>query len=177
VRASISIPTLFLPVVENETLMVDGGLLNPLPLSAASLKEGSMLVAVDVNAPIEYESPVKTVHDHEREGKYKQALEMMNHRWSQMIGHNHDSAADNHKIKQAGLFEVITESLAIMQEELTKNAILEFKPDLLIEVSRKCASIYDFYKAEELIEAGRHACLAALQKPSHARKEMLGRAV
>ena len=35
--------------------------------------------------------------------------------------------------------------------------IEKYKPDLLIEISRETAGIFDFFKAEELIEAGRNA--------------------
>ncbi len=53
VRASISIPFLFRPVRVGDCVLVDGGILNPLPLDRAIRTEGSLLVAVDVNASAE----------------------------------------------------------------------------------------------------------------------------
>lgn len=52
IRASISIPMVFRPVRSEGRILVDGGLLNPLPLRHAIRTPGDLLVAVDVNAPI-----------------------------------------------------------------------------------------------------------------------------
>lgn len=51
IRASISIPMLFRPFRRGEQRLVDGGILNPLPLNYAVRTSGDLLVAVDVNAP------------------------------------------------------------------------------------------------------------------------------
>lgn len=51
IRASISIPMVFRPVRSEGRILVDGGLLNPLPLRHAIRTPGDLLVAVDVNAP------------------------------------------------------------------------------------------------------------------------------
>lgn len=51
IRASISIPLLFRPFRRGEQQLVDGGILNPLPLNHAIRTPGDQLVAVDVNAP------------------------------------------------------------------------------------------------------------------------------
>ena len=53
IRASISIPMVFRPVRTEGRMLVDGGLLNPLPLRHAIRTPGDLLVAVDVNAPID----------------------------------------------------------------------------------------------------------------------------
>ncbi len=51
IRASISIPMLFRPFRHGEQRLVDGGILNPLPLNHVIRTPGDFLVAVDVNAP------------------------------------------------------------------------------------------------------------------------------
>lgn len=53
IRASISIPMVFRPVRTEGRILVDGGLLNPLPLRHVIRTPGDLLVAVDVNAPID----------------------------------------------------------------------------------------------------------------------------
>ena len=49
VRASISIPLFFEPVKQGKRLLIDGGILNPLPLHAVQRTEGDILVAVDIS--------------------------------------------------------------------------------------------------------------------------------
>ena len=51
IRASISIPMVFHPLKKDGRTLVDGGLLNPLPLRHVRRTEGDIVVAVDVNAP------------------------------------------------------------------------------------------------------------------------------
>ena len=51
-RASIAIPTVFTPVKTENGLLVDGGVLNNLPINHAPRKEGDLLIAVDINAEV-----------------------------------------------------------------------------------------------------------------------------
>lgn len=51
IRASISIPMLFRPLRKDNMVLIDGGILNPLPLGHVTRTEGDILIAVDVNAP------------------------------------------------------------------------------------------------------------------------------
>ncbi len=51
IRASISLPMIFHPVKDGNRILIDGGILNPLPIRHVARIEGDMLVAVDVNAP------------------------------------------------------------------------------------------------------------------------------
>lgn len=61
VRASISIPLFFKPVQIGSQLLIDGGILNPLPLHAVEREEGDILVAMDISGkdsmPVEMEMP------------------------------------------------------------------------------------------------------------------------
>jgi len=51
VRASVAIPGVFTPVNYMENILVDGGLINPLPLNHLKRKRNSLLVAINLNAP------------------------------------------------------------------------------------------------------------------------------
>lgn len=51
IRASISIPMLFRPLRKDGMVLIDGGILNPLPLTHVHRTEGDILIAVDVNSP------------------------------------------------------------------------------------------------------------------------------
>ena len=53
IRATISIPMLFRPLRTDGMVLIDGGILNPLPLNQVHRTEGDILIAVDVNAPID----------------------------------------------------------------------------------------------------------------------------
>ena len=53
IRATISIPMLFRPLRKDGMVLIDGGILNPLPLNQVHRTEEDILIAVDVNAPID----------------------------------------------------------------------------------------------------------------------------
>lgn len=161
IRASISIPTVFTPVHKGSSLLVDGGVLNPLPINRVRRHEGDILVAVNVNANLPF-TPLPGNPDHvEYEKGYHKVMEMLNSRWSEMIHHNRKKSGGR---KAVNLFEVIAESINMMQDRMMQDAIREHKPDILIQVSNRMSTIFDFYKAEMIIEEGRKAAQKMLQE-------------
>lgn len=163
IRASISIPTVFTPVHRGDSLLVDGGVLNPLPINRVKRHPGDMLVAVNVNANLPYQSQPHNPQHAEFEKGYLKVLENLNHRWSGLIHGNRSKYRKNGKT--VNLFEVIAESINMMQDRMMQNTIREYKPDLLIEVSNRMSTIFDFYKAEMIIEEGRQAARKVLLGP------------
>jgi NTE family protein len=59
-RASVAIPGLFQPVELNNTLLVDGGVLNPLPIAASVAAHADLIIAVDLNADVPIPKPEQT---------------------------------------------------------------------------------------------------------------------
>jgi len=57
VRASVSVPGLFTPVQTASGMLVDGGLLNPVPVSVARAMGADWVLAVDINPAVEGERP------------------------------------------------------------------------------------------------------------------------
>jgi NTE family protein len=51
IRVSISIPTVFKPCKQNGMLMIDGGVINPLPINRVKRRKNDLLIAVDVSGP------------------------------------------------------------------------------------------------------------------------------
>jgi len=164
IRASSSIPTVFLPVTYDGMLLVDGGILNPLPLDVVHRYPGDLLVAVNVNANVPYDPPQKLPDPTEMENHYGRVRAMVNERWSGVIDQYVEKFRNGRKPKprQVNLFDVISDSVNLAQDKVALFSIEKYKPDVVIETSFRLASIYDFYKSEELIEAGRIACRKAL---------------
>lgn len=155
IRASISIPSIFTPVKEANRLLVDGGLLNNLPMAHVARTEGDLLVAVHVNADI----PVLEV-DRSTDAAKDQAMHQNKIR--DLFRHIHPSSSrDEGKL---GYFSLITRSLELMIMRMTEEKIRQFSPDLLIDVPFDSCNLYDFYRAEEQVESGRQAARDALDK-------------
>lgn len=166
IRASISIPTVFQPVSLDGMLMVDGGVLNPLPLDLVHRKKGDLLVAVNVNANIPCNLPPMKPVLNEQESYYGKMRAVINERWSGVVEQYVEKYRNgkDRKPKPGNLFDIISESINLAQNKVAGIYIEKYKPDVLVEISFKSAGVFDYYKSEELIEAGRIACRKGLSK-------------
>jgi len=164
IRASCSIPTVFLPVSCDGMLLVDGGILNPLPIDVVQRNAGDLLIAVNVNANIPYSPPIKAPLPTEQETYFGKMRAMINDRWSGLIDQYVEKFRNGKQQKpdDLKLFDIISDSINLAQNRIALSSIEKYKPDMVIETSYKIATIFDFYKSEELIEAGRLACREAL---------------
>ncbi|HQI71371.1 MAG TPA: patatin-like phospholipase family protein, partial [Bacteroidales bacterium] len=72
IRSSVAIPTVITPVLYKDMVLVDGGVINPIPVNCIKRTDGDMLVVVNVNANIPYQKPeIKTVPPPGREYSFK----------------------------------------------------------------------------------------------------------
>ena len=153
IRASISIPTIFTPVKDGNSLLVDGGLLNNLPMSHVDRTPGDLMAAVHVNADIPGPNKV-TGKDEEKNQAHHQ------NRIRELFKHMYPSSSKD-EVK-LGYFSLITRSIELMTMRMAEEKIRQYSPDLLINVPFDSCNLYDFYRAEEQVEAGRRAAKDAL---------------
>ena len=150
-RASIAIPGVFTPVVHESSVLVDGGVLNPLPVNLVHKIDNAILVAVNLNGPAMVEV-----------GKQDLRETDSNNYWDWLskfsINSRKDMAEDQKiNIPRLSLFDLINTSFDFTQDRLTELMIHYHQPDLIIEIPRNSCSTFEFYRAKELIEAGKNA--------------------
>ena len=157
IRASIAIPSVFTPITGDNTVLVDGGVMNNLPISNIKRTEGDMLIAVHVNAAIPVPHHFYENEDGvEKESKYK--------KW---VNEFYDFLHINHpkeKKEQLGFLSLMDQALSTGMLRQVEYSIEKGKPDLVINVSRDVCGTYDFYKAKEVIEVGRYSAILELDK-------------
>lgn len=156
IRASIAIPLVFTPVHEGGGILVDGGVLSPLPLDYVKRVPGDILVAVDLNAPIPY-TPISLTREH---NPTSERFRNLLRKWDEMFGHRNPSRTE----EKIGSFDLIMRSVQLLQHRLTTYALVRTPPDVLIQISKDCATVFEFYRAKELIEYGRAVCREALDR-------------
>lgn len=151
IRASISIPTVFTPVKMDGKLLVDGGVLNNIPLKHAPRNNNDKLVAVNVNAQV----PVIKLKLSNKENEKKQSVyrKRINDFQSQLQKIVPTTKRDD----TLNYFDVITNTIGLMTYTIAQNHLEKHPPDILINISKETCGTYDFYKAEELIETGKMA--------------------
>lgn len=152
IRASTAIPTVLKPLKVNDMELVDGGVTNPVPVDRVKRHSGDILVVSNVNASIAYEKPKKTEKvDKQGEESYEQKISKFFDNWGKLL------PGTSEPTKKLGFFDLINRSIDLMQDKLTDALLEKHNPDMLIQLSRDAASTFEFFRAKELIEAGRKA--------------------
>ncbi|WOP18038.1 patatin-like phospholipase family protein [Raineyella sp. LH-20] len=186
VRASIAIPGVFPPVVLNGRLLVDGGVLNQVPVSVLASAPADITLAVSLDGYEPHRGaalPVQTSADEQPEeewtGRLRQTMghlmeaEPLRTLASLMAGRGRNHLADSAPSVE-DLFgemppglrttDVMTMSLETMQTIVQRYQLASFPPDVLVTVPRDSLGTLDFHRAEEQIALGRWLAAQAFDR-------------
>ncbi|MEI6124717.1 MAG: patatin-like phospholipase family protein [Bacteroidota bacterium] len=153
IRASVAIPSVVTPVLYKDMILVDGGVINPIPSDCVKRSEGDLLVVVDVSANISYEKPHFNLSMLPRKqfSVKRKLFEYAKNNFNLFSGEKSET------VGKPGYLSVIDKTIDIMQDRISRLTIVQEKPEIKVELSRHAASTFEFYKAQELIEAGKIA--------------------
>ena len=157
VRASIALPGLFMPVVYDGRVLVDGALVNPVPVSLARAMGADIVIAVDLNSsrlgrPLPDESVTETRSDVISE-------------WRNRLKNNLGafiSKRNETEPKLPSIMEVIASSLNIMQERISRSRMSGDPPDVIVTPRLAQLGLLDYHRSKEAIAEGQRAMEAAL---------------
>jgi NTE family protein len=163
IRASIAIPGLFTPAVIAGRVLVDGGLLNPLPLDPTAAAAADFTFAVSLQGPREPHEPTSPAR----------GLSVRSAEWAMDLRRRFgraDAGADDQSDPEAlatdppdvRTSEVLSQSFDAMQSLITRYRLAAQPPDVLVTVPLSAARTLDFHRAVELIDLGRSLAAAAL---------------
>jgi NTE family protein len=163
IRASVAIPSVLTPVKTKGALLVDGGVLNNIPVSHAPRVAGDMLVVVNVNASIPVRKPDISLEDSEKQKRaYQKKIDEFQAYVQKILHHSPSSKTVENHDEDMGFFNLIDKTISLMTDHMAKLIMKDFTPDVMIEVSHDACGTFDFYKAEEMVEMGREAAAAGL---------------
>jgi len=150
-RASAAMPTIFKPLISNDRLLVNGAMINPLPVDAVRRTGHDILVAVNLNANIPYIKPVvKRKSETKRRYLDKEKIKFLRERESVF-------SLKKYNTNKIGYYNIIIRSLNMLEDKLTDITIEKYRPDILVNISRNAAETFDFHRSAEIIEAGKTA--------------------
>ncbi len=143
IRASIAIPAVLTPVCYQDTILVDGGVLNPIPIEHVARREKDLLVVVNLYSTTIGESAGKHTSDiGQRSPLYNRSLRSI----TKLI-----NSGDHRGI---GYVSLLKNSMNAMIHQIALLNIEKYNPDILINIPHDYARTFDFHKAEELIKLG-----------------------
>lgn len=153
IRASIAIPTVFRPHHLDGRRLVDGALLNPLPVTPLIRDSADYLFAVSMDGPAQMTPAVIDETDPADEGGFRHRVGEF---FGRMLPHSEG------KPREPGALDLLYQSMDLMQANLSRLRLAAYEPDLLIQLPRNMSTAYEFYRARELIERGRTQTREAL---------------
>ena len=160
IRASISIPLFLNPVRREDMLLVDGGLVNSLPLNRVVRHSGDLLFGINVST-----------HDYQGELLMQQFVE------KKLLSKSMPAAVMNRIMKHFEGFNInyvtlLMRTIAIMLEQNTRQQILISRPDLVVQVPMKRYGVFDFDKAAAILQIGKHKTSRALRRFEHMKQPL-----
>lgn len=160
IRASISIPLFLNPVRREDMLLVDGGLVNSLPLNRVVRHSGDLLFGINVST-----------HDYQGELLMQQFVER------KLLSKSMPAAVMNRIMKHfeginINYVTLLMRTIAIMLEQNTRQQILISRPDLVVQVPMKRYGVFDFDKAAAILQIGKHKTSRALRRFEHMKQPL-----
>ena len=147
VRASISLPGLFTPVYLNGRWFADGALVNPVPVSVCRALGAERVIAIDLNGHL-YGKMFNTKKQPNAVVKTKSMAVNGMMRWvNGTLVNNKDHAVP-------GVIDVLSRSVYIMQDRITRSRMAGNPPDVLLRPDLSSIGLLDFERAAESIDKG-----------------------
>jgi NTE family protein len=173
VRASISVPGLMIPFANNGSILVDGGLVNPVPVSATRKMGAEVVIAVDLShdIPVQKSNHIRqgeTDSDHHwlsslYELKIFARIQKRLNKQGFSLGHHSFWPRPTAATSLPSIRDVMVISTCIMEASITQARLQLDPPELLIRPKLAHIGFMEFYRAEEAIAEGYRAAQAALE--------------
>lgn len=169
IRASSSIPTLMMPSKLGDRILVDGGVLNPLPIDPLVPKSTDLLIAVNINANpegheryshVDVAKHLSKEHTEEETSAYTTRMVNTVKGWLNMSKSENTDNEQNTTLNYLGM---LNKTYDFMQDRLCEQSIEIHKPDIVVNIPRHVGTTLEFYKAEEMLEEGRTAAKKAIK--------------
>jgi NTE family protein len=192
IRASISIPSLFRPVKYGFRTLVDGGVVNTMPLDRVDRNGNDIVVAFDVN-DVDVESIRQTIIDEARyeedrlnaekalDKETRNVLNSIRHnsnltlmdklrlakdQGTKIISHKmHTEELEPELFFEENYYSILSRTFSLMNHVIAKAAAERFQPEVLVKMPFDLYDdISDYAKAEEISEVGRELMKKALDE-------------
>jgi NTE family protein len=164
VRASTSLPGIFPPAKLGAQWLVDGGLVNPVPVSACRALGADVVIAVNLNGDL---TSRMTAPRRGRAGRHPAAApqrDLLGKLSARLARRGTDALAQqlfSGRRETPGFFEVLAGALYIMQDRITRSRMAGDPPDVVLAPRLGHIRLLEFHRAAEAIDEG-HAAVVAL---------------
>jgi NTE family protein len=155
IRASIATPLVFTPVHHGGRTLLDGAVVNPVPVAPTLDDATDLTIAVDLSGPAE-SRPVPPIS----------ASLISDNRYRKRILKFVEAVRPSRGTREParGLLDVAFTSMQTMQNTIAQLRLSAYPPDVLVEIPQNACGFFEFWRAEELIELGRERAAQAFAR-------------
>jgi NTE family protein len=152
VRASIALPGLFAPALRDGITLVDGGLVNPVPVSLARAMGADIVIAVDLSADRLGHRLPANARPNPPDGVVAEWMRKLQESLGGLL-----PARSSDEYRPPSMYDVLFSSLDIMQDRIARSRMAGEPPDFIVSPRLAHLHLLDFHRAREAIDEGRRA--------------------
>jgi NTE family protein len=167
-RASYALPGIFTPVHLGGRWLVDGALVNPVPVSAARALGARLVIAVNVNSDLlGHGSTIASHGSDESDELARQEARALREQAKFTDIFSPERLIKRHFLGgtpgRPNISNVMVEAFSIMQDRVTRSRLAGDPPDVLISPRLGPVGLFDFHRAKEAIDTGAQATERAIE--------------
>ncbi|MFW8589653.1 patatin-like phospholipase RssA [Glaciecola sp. 2405UD65-10] len=155
IQASCAIPALFPPIEHEGRWLVDGAVVNPVPVNQCRQLGADFVIAVNLSADFRPQLIEKFEIDHEL--NQKKTDNLLSKAPGGIVKQWFSPDPKPNKKQAPGIMSVMSGALEILQARVTRSRLAGDPPDLLIEPMLRDVGLLEFQRAEELSKKGNEA--------------------
>jgi NTE family protein len=149
IRASISLPMFFTPHYYNGAHLIDGGVLNPVPIAPTFSDNTDITLAVNLGGKLITSPNEININDHQKKKNNDGINEKINNYIQQL-----KKKIDLSQEVDWGAYEIANQAFDAMQSTIARQKLAAYPPDRSIEIARNACGTLEFDRADEMIALG-----------------------
>jgi NTE family protein len=151
IRASISLPLFFTPAKYRGINLIDGGVLNPVPIAPTFNDDTDLTIAVNLGGPPDADDETE-IPDIELESE--SLASSLQRKISDFVSDLQGSVS-HEEDEEWGAYDVANQAFDAMQSTIARQKLAAYPPDIIIEISRNACGTLEFDRAAQMIQLGR----------------------
>lgn len=162
IRASMSLPLFFTPSVRNGRRLIDGGVLNPVPIAPTFSDNNDLTIAVNVSGAVQDGQANATrstrqdpgpasrekAEDQEQESAFRQKVRAFVESLEDRL------SSDAEEEEELDVLDIANQAFDSMQGAISRYKLAAYPPDKVITIARNVATVVEFHRAREIIDLG-----------------------
>jgi len=145
IRASISLPLFFTPYHLNDRDLIDGGVLNPVPIAPTFHDKTDLTIAVNLGGAVD-----NSLNSDSQDTEYSFS--------EKIVKHLKNIAIPASFTTPNNMYKIADQSFDAMQSTIARMKLSAYPPDIEIQIPRNLCGTLEFTRAEEMIEYGYAKC-------------------